>query len=102
VVLANANHVAVKGVQELIAQFSQSTHEAGFLSIVVALCYWATVYALEMLPHTVVFTPVTRKVLSDYAYPVSGPSYLDITETNMHISRLPPCFGPASSTFPER
>ncbi|THV87828.1 hypothetical protein D6D29_00421 [Aureobasidium pullulans] len=61
----------IKGVQELIAQFSQSTHEAGFLSIVVALCYWATVYALEMLPHTVVFTPVTRKLLSDYAYPIA-------------------------------
>lgn len=70
--LSNADSFAVKGVQELIAQFYESTHEAGFLSIVVALCYWATVYALEMLPHTVVFTPVTRKVLSDYAYPVSG------------------------------
>lgn len=69
--LANAKPSAVKGVQELIAQFYESTHTAGFLSIVVALCYWATVYALEMLPHTVVFTPVTRKVLSDYAYPVS-------------------------------
>lgn len=68
--LANAKSFAVKGVQELIAQFYESTHEAGFLSIVVALCYWATVYALEMLPHTVVFTPVTRKLLSDYAYPV--------------------------------
>jgi hypothetical protein len=75
-VLTYADNLAVKGVQELIAQFSQSTHEAGFLSIVVALCYWATVYALEMLPHTVVFTPVTRKVLSDYAYPVSDSSYL--------------------------
>ncbi|KAG9678433.1 hypothetical protein KCU99_g1260, partial [Aureobasidium melanogenum] len=61
----------IKGVQELIAQFYESTHTAGFLSIVVALCYWATVYALEMLPHTVVFTPVTRKVLSDYAYPIA-------------------------------
>ncbi|KAI5205320.1 hypothetical protein E4T39_03112 [Aureobasidium subglaciale] len=59
----------IKGVQELIAQFDESSQAAGFLSIVVALCYWATVYALEMLPHTVVFTPVTRKLLSDYAYP---------------------------------
>lgn len=68
---AHAESSAVKGVQELIAQFYESTHTAGFLSIVVALCYWFTVYALEMLPHTIVFTPVTRKILSDYAYPVS-------------------------------
>ncbi|KEQ90727.1 hypothetical protein AUEXF2481DRAFT_92700 [Aureobasidium subglaciale EXF-2481] len=61
----------IKGVQELIAQFDESSQAAGFLSIVVALCYWATVYALEMLPHTVVFTPVTRKLLSDYAYPIA-------------------------------
>ena len=73
--MAIIDNLTVKGVQELIAQFTESTHEAGFLSVVVALCYWATVYALEMLPHTVVFTPVTRKLLSDYAYPVSSMSY---------------------------
>jgi hypothetical protein len=70
--LASTNVLAVKGVEELIAQFDDSTAAAGYLSIVVALCYWATVYALEMLPHTVVFTPVTRKLLSDFAYPVSN------------------------------
>jgi len=62
----------VKGVQELIDQFNSSTYTAGFLSVVVALCYWATVYALEMLPRTILFTPTIRKVLSDYAYPVSS------------------------------
>lgn len=41
------------------------------MSVVVALCYWATVYALELLPNMIVFSPVARKVLSDYAYPVS-------------------------------
>lgn len=41
------------------------------MSVVVALCYWATVYALEMLPVTIIFTPAIRKLLADYAYPVS-------------------------------
>lgn len=63
---------AVKGVEELVAQFTSSTATAGFLSVVVALCYWATVYALELLPRTVLFTPTIRKVLSDYAYPVGS------------------------------
>jgi len=66
-------NLTVKGVQELIDQFNSSTYTAGFLSVVVALCYWATVYALEMLPRTILFTPTIRKVLSDYAYPV-GPT----------------------------
>lgn len=63
--------VVVKGVEELINQFNTSSYTAGFLSVVVALCYWATVYALELLPNMIAFTPVTRKLLSDYAYPVS-------------------------------
>lgn len=62
--------LVVKGVEELVASFEQSTPAAGYLSIVVALCYWATVYALEFLPNTILFTPTVRKVLSDYAYPV--------------------------------
>lgn len=61
----------VKGVEELISQFTSSTLAAGFLSVVVALCFWATIYALETLPRTVLFTPTIRKLLSDYAYPVS-------------------------------
>ncbi|GAB7350870.1 hypothetical protein MBLNU459_g1391t4 [Dothideomycetes sp. NU459] len=60
----------IKGVEELIDQFNSSTYTAGFLSVVVALCYWATVYALELLPNMIVFTPTTRKLLSDYAYPI--------------------------------
>lgn len=62
----------VKGIEELIDQFNSSTATAGFLSVVVALCYWATVYALELLPKTIMFKAPARKFLSDYAYPVSG------------------------------
>jgi len=61
-----------KGVQELVAQFSESTPTAAFLGIVVALCYWFTIYLLELMPATKVFNPAIRKFLSDYAYPVSN------------------------------
>ncbi|KAJ9626555.1 hypothetical protein H2203_004188 [Taxawa tesnikishii (nom. ined.)] len=60
----------IKGVEELVAQFQDSSYAAGFLSVVVALCYWATVYALELLPNTILFTPTVRKLLADYAYPI--------------------------------
>ncbi|KAF1356684.1 HCO3 transporter family-domain-containing protein [Delphinella strobiligena] len=72
----------IKGVEELVAQFTDSMSTAGFLSVVVALCYWATVYALELLPRTVVFTPTIRKFLSDYAYPICTLSWTGF----VHIS----------------
>jgi len=60
----------VKGVEELIDQFNSSTATAGFLSVVVALCYFVTVYGLELLPGLSYFTPTIRKLLADYAFPV--------------------------------
>lgn len=75
--MVDSDHSTVKGVEELIDQFNSSTYEAGFMSVVIALCYWFTVYALELLPITIVFTPTVRKVLSDYAYPVRPPCYAE-------------------------
>lgn len=66
----------VKGVEELVANFTESTATAGFMSVVVALCYWLTVYLCEEMGNTIMFTPTIRKVLSDYAYPVSPPTVL--------------------------
>ncbi|KAH9845499.1 putative transporter [Teratosphaeria destructans] len=61
------------GVEELVAQFSEegSSWTAGYLSIVIALCYWFSVTVLEMMGGTIYFTPVIRKLLSDYAYPIA-------------------------------
>ncbi|GAB7338502.1 hypothetical protein MBLNU457_5253t1 [Dothideomycetes sp. NU457] len=83
-----------KGVQELIAQFPESTPAGGFLSIVVALCYWFTVYMLELMPNTTVFTPTIRKFLSDYAYPIctiwwTGFVYIPGTIRNANVPKLP-------------
>ncbi|KAF2771797.1 hypothetical protein EJ03DRAFT_325439 [Teratosphaeria nubilosa] len=63
----------IKGVEELVAQFYEdgSSWTAGYLSIVIALCYWFSVTVLEMIGGTIYFTPVIRKLLSDYAYPIA-------------------------------
>lgn len=92
------NFVIVKGVEELVAQFTDSTSTAGFMSVVVALCYWATVYALELLPRTVVFTPTIRKFLSDYAYPVSPLVSTGFFQTSDPIHRYAHFSGPALCT----
>lgn len=61
----------IKGVEELVAQFSESNAVAGYLSIVIALCYWFSVYGLELMGSTIYFRPWFRKAISDFAYPIA-------------------------------
>ncbi|KAK4932268.1 hypothetical protein LTR66_015986, partial [Elasticomyces elasticus] len=84
----------IKGVEELIDEFTISTPAAGFLGIVVALCYWFTVYGLELTGGTILFSPVLRKVLSDYAYPIAtifwtGFVHIPGTLKRVGVPRLP-------------
>ena len=60
-----------KGIQELIDNFVATDARAGFLSVAIALCYWATVYGLEFVGTTALLIPSIRGLLADYAYPVS-------------------------------
>lgn len=53
-----------------MANFEESNAAAGYLGIVIALCFWATVWWLEAMGGTILFRPYWRKLLSDYAYPV--------------------------------
>jgi hypothetical protein len=61
----------VKGVEELVDQFNNGSVPGGYLSVVIALCYWFTVYGLELMGSTVMFRPYIRKFLSDFAYPIA-------------------------------
>ena len=61
----------VKGVEELVANFDDSTPAAGYLGVIIALCFWATVWWLESIGGTRLLRPYWRKLLSDYAFPVS-------------------------------
>jgi hypothetical protein len=61
----------VKGVEELVDQFNNGSLPGGYLSVVIALCYWFTVYGLELMGSTIMFRPYIRKLLSDYAYPIA-------------------------------
>jgi hypothetical protein len=61
----------VKGVEELVDQFNSGSLPGGYLSVVIALSYWFTVYGLELMGNTIMFRPYVRKLLSDYAYPIA-------------------------------
>ncbi|GAB7365517.1 hypothetical protein MBLNU230_g6590t1 [Neophaeotheca triangularis] len=86
----------IKGVEELVAQFDENNGgslSAGYLSVVIALCYWASVYFLEFLGSTTWLTPIVRKMLSDYAYPIAtvwwtGFSHIPGRIANTNLQRL--------------
>ncbi|EME50061.1 hypothetical protein DOTSEDRAFT_68794 [Dothistroma septosporum NZE10] len=62
----------IKGVEELVANFDDSTPAAGYLGVIIALCFWATVYWLEKQGDSILFRSFPRKLLSDYAYPIAA------------------------------
>lgn len=63
----------VKGVEELVYQFTSRGNAIGFLSTMIAILYFATIYALETLGSSTMWKPWFRGLLADYAYPVSFP-----------------------------
>lgn len=61
----------IKGVEELVSNFDGNSPEAGYLGIIIALCFWATVWWLEGMGNTILYRSYWRKLLSDYAYPIA-------------------------------
>jgi len=84
----------IKGVEELVNEFTQEGRTAGFLAVMIAILYFGTVYGLEKLGSSTVWRAGVRGILADYAY-VFGtifwvgfshiPGNIDMT----HIMRLP-------------
>ncbi|PSN67929.1 anion exchange family protein [Corynespora cassiicola Philippines] len=58
----------VKGVEELVNEFSVAGNSAGYLSCLVAILYFGSVYGLEKLGSSVMWKPWIRGALADYAY----------------------------------
>ena len=86
----------IKGVEELVAQFYEDAGQitGGYLSIVIALCYWATVYVLENMGKTTMFKPWIRKLLADFAFPIAtiwwtGFSHIPGRITEANLMRIP-------------
>ncbi|KAH9859746.1 hypothetical protein IAQ61_011527 [Plenodomus lingam] len=58
----------IKGVEELVYLFETSGFDGGYLSIVIAILYFGSVYGLEKLGGSTIGTPGIRNFLADYAY----------------------------------
>jgi len=58
----------VKGVEELVYLFKISEFDGGYLSIVIAILYFGSVYGLEKLGDSTLFTPGFRNIMADYSF----------------------------------
>ncbi|KAE9982750.1 hypothetical protein EG327_005758 [Venturia inaequalis] len=59
----------VKGVEELSINFYDERITNGFMSVMIGILFTLTVYFLEKIRSTTLFTESARELLSDYAYP---------------------------------
>lgn len=59
-----------KGVEELISEFTAKGPSAGFMSCMLAILYFLTIYSLEAIGNSTVWRPGFRGLLADYAYVV--------------------------------
>ncbi|KAJ4337446.1 hypothetical protein N0V95_008336 [Ascochyta clinopodiicola] len=58
----------VKGVEELVYLFEVSGFEGGYLSIVIAMLFFGSVYGLEKVGGSTVWKPWIRGFLADYSF----------------------------------
>lgn len=63
-----ADKSTVKGVEELVYLFEASDFAGGYLSIVIAILYFGSVYGLEKLGSSTLWTPGVRGILADYSF----------------------------------
>lgn len=63
---------SVKGVEELVNEFSTVGHAAGYMSCMIAILYFLTIYGLERLGNSTIWRVGFRIMLADYAYVVSA------------------------------
>lgn len=58
----------VKGVEELVYLFEPTTLAGGYLSIVIAILYFGSVYGLQKLGSSTLWKPALRGFIADYAF----------------------------------
>lgn len=63
--------VAVKGVEELINEFTSHGRGAGYLACMIAVLYFLNIYELEKSGASTIWKPFFRGLLADNPYPVS-------------------------------
>ncbi|KAJ0327602.1 hypothetical protein COL922a_013421 [Colletotrichum nupharicola] len=84
----------IKGVEELVNEFTTEGSAAGYLACLIAILYFGTVYALEKLGSSTLWRADFRGILADYAYVFAtvfwvGFSHIPGPLKDAHIMRVP-------------
>ncbi|KAK1773631.1 putative transporter [Copromyces sp. CBS 386.78] len=84
----------IKGVEELVNEFDVSGPTAGYLSCLIGVLYFASVYALERLGSSTLWMAGFRGILADYAYVFAtlfwtGFAHIPGNLKEAHISLVP-------------
>ncbi|KAF2267808.1 HCO3 transporter family protein [Lojkania enalia] len=84
----------IKGVEELVNEFSVAGSTAGFLSCMIAILYFGSVYGLERLGSSTIWKPWFRGVIADYAYVFAtlfwvGFAHIPGNLENTHVTYVP-------------
>jgi hypothetical protein len=84
----------VKGVEELVNEFSITGPAGGYLSCLIAILYFGSVYGLEKLGSSVIWKPWVRGILADYSFVFPtlfwvGFSHFPGTLKSTHITSVP-------------
>ncbi|KAI2917528.1 hypothetical protein CBS147371_4728 [Aspergillus niger] len=58
----------IKAVEELVNEFTVYGPTAGFMSCMIAILYFFTIYGLELVGSSTICRPWLRELLADYAY----------------------------------
>jgi hypothetical protein len=66
--LTTTTDLAVKCIEELVFLFGESGFSGGYLSIVIAMLYFFSVYGLEKLGNSTLGKPWVRGILADYSF----------------------------------
>ncbi|THY30766.1 hypothetical protein D6D01_03100 [Aureobasidium pullulans] len=89
----------IKGVEELVAEFSSHGLNAGYLSTIIAILYFGTVYALEKLGNSTLWTLALRGLLADYAYPLGTMFWVGFSHFPGNLKRTDVSYLPISKSF---
>ncbi|KAF5857836.1 hypothetical protein ETB97_005210 [Aspergillus alliaceus] len=90
---------AVKGVEELVNEFDVYSPTAGFLSCMIAILYFLSLYCLGWLGSSTVCRPWFRGLLADYSYLIGTIFWVGFVHIPGNLKETGISFVPISRAF---
>ncbi|KAJ0413309.1 HCO3 transporter family-domain-containing protein [Aspergillus carlsbadensis] len=89
----------IKGVEELVNDFTEHGLAAGYLSCLIAVLYFLTIYGLEWLGSSTICRPWFRGLLADYAYVIGTIFWVGFAHFPGNLKATGISFVPISKAF---